>query len=347
MADNKDNPTPDAPTTATPASAPARRRWPRRVLISLVVLVALLAGAFWLLGRESTLQQLVQRISNASGGQVSVTGVSGSLYHRMHIDRLVYRSKDSVITADNIDINWSPLQYFSEGLSISELHVAALTVRSLGPSEPAKMPASLAAPFRLSLSDARLDKLTLSSATGSDVIERLRFKLYGDKSSWHLEDASAQTAFGNVKADLTIGADKPFALQGKASLAQAKAAPAGGAASAGGNAQLSLEAGGNLALITLKAQGGANGASGNANLALAPFDPIILRALDLNARDLDPAGFDPGWPQAKFSLKLSAAIAPDQKNSPANSPCKTRTRRRHWTSKACPCKPSAASWQAR
>ena len=236
MADNKDNPTPDAPNAATPA----RRRWPRRVLMTLAVLVALLAGAFWLLGRESTLQQLVQRISNASGGQVSVTGVSGSLYHRMHIDRLVYRSKDSVITADNIDINWSPLQYFSEGLSISELHVAALTVRSLGPSEPAKMPASLAAPFRLSLSDARLDKLTLSSATGSDVIERLRFKLYGDKRSWHLEDASAQTTFGNVKADLTIAADKPFALQGKASLAQAKAAPAGGAA---GNRQRATVAG--------------------------------------------------------------------------------------------------------
>ena len=342
MADNKDNPAPDTPAAAM------RSRWPRRVLISLAVLAVLLAGAFWLLGRESTLQQLVQRIANASGGQVSVSGVSGSLYHRMHIGRLVYRSKDSVITADNVDINWSPLQYFSEGLSISELHAAALTVQSLGPSEPAKMPASLAAPFRLNLSDARLDKLTLTSATGSNVIERLRFKLYGDKSSWHLEDASAQTAFGSVKADLTIGAGKPFALQGKASLAQTGAAPAAasaaaaaaavagstsaataaggnaaagasaaakGNAAAGGNARLSLEAGGNLALLTLKAQGSANGASGDVNVALAPFDRIILRALDLNARDLDPAGFNPGWPQAKFSLKLSAAIAADQQLS--------------------------------
>lgn len=299
MADNTNNPPPDAP-------AIPRRRWPQRVLISLAVLVALLAGAFWLLGRESTLQQLVQRIANASGGQVAVSGVSGSLYHRMHIGRLVYRSKDSVITADNIDINWSPLQYFSEGLSISELHVAALTVQSLGPSEPAKMPESLAAPFRLNLSDARLDKLTLTSASGSNVIERLRFKLYGDKSSWHLEDASAHTAFGDAKADLTIAANQPFALQGKASLAQAAGA---------GAAQLSLEAGGNLALLTLKAQGSANGASGSANVALAPFAPIILRTLDLNGRDLNPAGFNPAWPQAKFSLKASAAITTDQKLS--------------------------------
>ncbi|RFP10040.1 MULTISPECIES: translocation/assembly module TamB domain-containing protein [unclassified Duganella] len=315
MADNKNNPPPDAPDAATPTPTPApastpalaRRRWPRRLLISLAVLAALLAGAFWLLGRESTLQQLVQRIANASGGQVAVSGVSGSLYHRMHIGRLVYRSKDSVITADNIDINWSPLQYFSEGLSISELHVAALTVQSLGPSEPAKMPESLAAPFRLNLSDARLDKLTLTSAAGSNVIERLRFKLYGDKSSWHLEDASAHTAFGDAKADLTIAASKPFTLQGKAALTQAPASA--------GAAQLSLQAGGNLTLMTLQAQGSANGASGKAYVALAPFDPIILRALDLDGRDLDPAGFNPGWPQAKFSLKASAAITADQKLS--------------------------------
>ncbi|MYN20643.1 hypothetical protein GTP81_28280 [Rugamonas sp. FT107W] len=318
MADNQDTPAPASPATSTPP----RRRWPRRVLISLGVLAALLAGAFWLLGRESTLQQLVQRIANASGGQVAVSGVSGSLYHRMHIGHLVYRSKDSVITADDIDINWSPLQYFSEGLAISELHVAALTVQSIGPSEPAKMPESLAAPFRLSLSDARLDKLTLTSATGSNVIERLRFQLYGDRTSWHLQEASAHTAFGDATADLTIGASKPFALQGKAALVQtgaaAQSSQTGGATrptQTAGGARLSLEAGGNLALLTLKAQGSANGASGKANVALAPFDPVILRALDLNARDLDPAGFDPSWPQAKFSLQVSAAIAADQKLS--------------------------------
>ncbi|MCU6500601.1 translocation/assembly module TamB domain-containing protein [Rugamonas sp. A1-17] len=312
MADNQDTPTPAPPEAPNTAATPPRRRWPRRVLVSLGVLVALLAGAFWLLGRESTLQQLVQRIANASGGQIAVSGVSGSLYHRMHIGHLVYRSKDSIVTAGDIDINWSPLQYFSEGLAISELHVAALTVRSIGPSEPAKMPESLAAPFRLSLSDARLDKLTLTSATGSNVIERLRFQLYGDRTTWHLQEASAHTAFGDATADLTIGANKPFALQGKAALVQTGAAAQ--QAKTGG-ARLSLEAGGNLTLLTLKAQGSANGASGKANVALAPFDPIILRALDLNARDLDPAGFDPSWPQAKFSLQVSAAIATDQKLS--------------------------------
>lgn len=317
MADHNNTEQPGGPDTATAPASPPPRRWPRRVLISLVVLVALLAGAFWLLGRESTLQQLVARVSKASGGQIAVTGVSGSLYHRMHIGQLVYRSKDSVVTARDIDINWSPLQYFSEGLAISELHVAALTVQSLGPSEPAKMPESLAAPFRLSLSDARLDKLTLVSESGTTVIDNLRFELVGDKTSWHLKEASAGTPFGLAKADLTIAANKPFALQSKASLTQT-AIPVAGAKDkqpAAIPAQLNLTAGGNLALLDLKAQGEAGPASGNATVALAPFDPIILRAIDLTARDLNPAGFEAGLPAAKFSLKVTAAITPDQKLS--------------------------------
>ena len=284
-----------------------RRRWPRRVAIGFGVLVLLLVGAFWLLGRESTLQQLVQRISNASGGQIAVTGVSGSLYHRMHIDKLVYRSKGSVVTAEQIDINWSPLQYFSEGLTISELHARSLLVQSVGPSEPSTMPETLASPIKLSISDGRLDKLTLASEAGSNVIDNLRFQLEGDKQAWRLQSASARTAFGDIKAEATIAGNKPFALQGKATLVY------GGPSS--GGARLAVQASGNLALLQLQAQGGANGASGEAALALAPFDPIILRAIDLTGRDLDPAGFNAEWPAAKFNLKLSAAIAKDQKLS--------------------------------
>lgn len=331
MADHNNTEQPGGPDSAVAPASPRPRRWPRRVLISLVVLVALLAGAFWLLGRESTLQQLVERASRASGGTIAITDVSGSLYHRMHIGKLVYRGKDSVITAQNIDINWSPLQYFSEGLAISELHVAALTVQSLGSSEPAKMPESLAAPFRLSLSDGRVDKLTLVSETGANVIENLRFELYGDKASWHLQEASAKTPFGIAKADLTIAANKPFALQGKASLTQAavpapaakpaapttgaKPPPAADSATAAIPASLNVTASGSLALLNLKAQGEAGPASGDATLSLAPFDPIILRAIDLTARDVNPAGFEAGLPAAKFNLKLTAAIAPDQKLS--------------------------------
>src|SRR5476649_2682070 len=145
----------------------------------------------------------------------------------MHIGHLVYRSKDSVVTADDIDIAWSPLQFFSVGAAFSELHIASLTSQSTGPSAPAKMPTSLAAPFRISVADARLNTLTLIGADGSrNVISNLRAQLVGDKNSWQVDSASALTPIGAVQAALTIGANKPFALTGKVTLSQ-------GAASAG------------------------------------------------------------------------------------------------------------------
>ena len=94
-------------TTPAPP-APHRRRWPRRVAIGAAVTGAVLATAYWYLGRETTLQMLVQRVANASGGSIVVTGVTGSLYGAMHMDRIVYRSPERTITANNIDVDWSP-----------------------------------------------------------------------------------------------------------------------------------------------------------------------------------------------------------------------------------------------
>ena len=107
-----------APPPAPPAKPP--RRWLRYLLIAFASLAVLLGAAFWFLGRESTLQMLVQKVASASGGEIEVSGVSGSLYNRMHLGHVSYRSKTQHITADNIDINWSPFQFFSEGIAISE-----------------------------------------------------------------------------------------------------------------------------------------------------------------------------------------------------------------------------------
>ncbi|WP_295993138.1 translocation/assembly module TamB domain-containing protein [Rugamonas sp.] len=295
-----------------PAPAPARRRrWLRRTLVAFAVLAALVASAVWLLGRQSTLQQLVARVAHASHGEIAISGVTGSLYSHMHIGHLVYRSKDGVVTADDIDIAWSPLQYFSEGIAISELHIASLTSHSTAPSKAATMPTSLAAPFRLNVADARLNQLTLIGFDGSrNVISDVRLQLSGDKASWHVEHASAQTVVGALQADVTLGATKPFALTGTATLTQS-------AASAGAlpPATLALRVKGDLALVTLAAQGKSGAASGEALLSLAPFDAIILRAADIKARGIDPANFNATWPRADMSANVSARIAPDRKIS--------------------------------
>ena len=292
--------------TTEPSPAAPRRRWLRYTLAGLAAVLLLLGGALWLLGRESTLQALLQKVASASGGQISVSGVSGSLYNKMHLGRFSYRSATQHITADNVDINWSPLQYFSEGIAISELHVASLVVASVGPATPAVMPATLAPPFQLSIADARLDRLTLQSAAGANVIERVRFKLAGDKTAWHLSDASAATPWGLVAADASVGARRPFALEGKASVTQGTA-PAGEKP-----ARLDATLGGSLALLELKATGAAGPASADARLTLAPFEPVILRSARINGRGINPGRVNPAWPQADLSLELEALIGANQ-----------------------------------
>ncbi|WP_426168078.1 translocation/assembly module TamB domain-containing protein [Pseudoduganella sp. R-34] len=324
-------PHPPAPPEA-PLAAP-RRKWLRRTLIGGGVTLAVLGGAAWLLGRETTLQQIVARVARASGGQIVVTGVSGSLYGRMHIGRIIYRDESSVLTLDNIDINWSPLQYFSEGVAISELHVARAESRSTGPSKPAVMPASITPPFRLSIADGRVSTLALVSEDGSRTeLRAIKLQLQGDGQHWQLKDASAETPIGALAASAEISTTRPYKLSATAALAPLPpstpaARPAGNPVTPPGAAaatppdpsmversatRLELYASGDLAQLKLDVKGKSNYANGDGTLVLAPFDALPLRSIRLQARDVDPARFDPAWPKAAIDLALDAAINGDK-----------------------------------
>ncbi|MDM5179641.1 translocation/assembly module TamB domain-containing protein [Massilia sp. DJPM01] len=296
--------TADTPTTPSPRQH-GQRRWPRRVAIGVAVSGALLGGAYWYLGRETTLQMLVQRVANASGGSIVVTGVKGSLYGAMHLDKVVYRTPEQVVTAENIDIDWSPFQYLSRGVAINKLHVATLRMNTLREGEPAKMPAKLAPPFKLEVDDARLAKVILTNAAvpgAETVITEVRFDLLGDQRQWALRKASAITPWGKAMADASIGTAKPYKLAGSASLTQI-------AVAAGQQpAQIKLGIGGDLETTQLDASAVSGKAEGDAKFTLAPFEPIPLRAMTIHGKNIDPGFFNPELPKADLSLAITARI---------------------------------------
>ena len=148
----------EADQQTPPPPAPVRR-WPRRVGIGVVVVGVVLGGAVWYLGRETTLQMIAQRVANASGGKLTLSGVTGSLYGHMHIGHVVFRTETSVTTADDIDIDWKPWQYLSRGVEIDKLYARVLRVETLKPSEePATMPTRLAPPFKVAVEARRSPK---------------------------------------------------------------------------------------------------------------------------------------------------------------------------------------------
>jgi translocation and assembly module TamB len=291
----------------THTTAPATRRWPRRVAIGVAAAGVLLGGAYWLLGRETTLQTLVRKIADASGGSVQVTGVTGSLYGAMHLGHVVFRSPTQLVTADNIDIDWSPWQYLSNGIAISKLYVSSLRMETLRESPPPTMPASLAPPFELGISDARLAKVSFVNKDAVTVLADVRFKLHGDRQQWRLRDASAATPWGLAAASGSIAVAKPFKLDAAGSLTQSQPKP--GQAPA----QLNLRAGGDLVSTDVKATGQSGKAMGDASFALAPFDPVPLRALAINGHGIDPGFFNPSLPAADLTVALSARIDANRK----------------------------------
>jgi translocation and assembly module TamB len=307
--------TTQAPTPAsTPASTPAAqgRRWPRRLAIGIAVSGALIGGTYWFLGRESTLQQLAQKMAQASDGSIVITGVSGSLYGTMHLKRLVYRSDEQRITADDVTIEWSPLQSVSGGILIDQLHVRKMQVETLRAGPAAVMPESLVAPFRLRLTEARIDQVLISdlrSVAGTDkqalatVIEQVRFSLEGGKRLWTLRDARASTPWGQARANAAIGTGKPFKLDANASLQQS-ATPQGQPP-----ASLALRAAGDLTNTQIDASAKSGRASGTGRLNLAPFAAVPLRSMKLTGKNINPSFFDATLPEADVHLVVSAGIS--------------------------------------
>ncbi len=292
-------------TTPTPAKSPApkARRWPRRVAIGLVATGVVVGGALWYLGRETTLQMIAERVSRSTGGKLTMTGIRGSIYGAMHIDRIVWRTDTQLAVATNIDLEWSPRQLLSKGIEVNKLHAADLRMETLKETdEPTVMPASLAPPFRIMLDDARLTKATFVNKGAATEITNVRMRLHGDKVEWQLRDAVASTPWGKVAVDGKIGASRPFKLDANASLSQAKVGP--GATPAA----LKLRAGGDLNLTTLNATGNAGRAGGEARMTLSPFAPIPLRTMDLNARNIDPGFFNPSLPTADLTLNVAAKL---------------------------------------
>ena len=305
-----DDHTPTPPSTGPQAGAqpqPKPRRWPRRVAIGLVATGVVVGGAIWYLGRETTLQMIAERVSRSTGGKLTMTGVRGSLYGAMHIDRIVWRTDEQLAIATNIDLQWSPRQLLSKGIEINRLHAADLRMETLKETdEKSPMPASLAAPFKITLDDARLSKATFVNKGASTEITNIRMRLYGDKVQWQLRDAAASTPWGQVAANGSIAATRPFKLDASASLSGSQVEAGEGSPVV--PAQLKLRAGGDLNLVNLDINGQAGRAAGEARMGLSPFADIPLRTMNLNARNIDPGFFNPALPTADLTLSVAAKL---------------------------------------
>ncbi|MFC0253698.1 translocation/assembly module TamB domain-containing protein [Massilia consociata] len=299
--------TPEQTTAPAPAPAPKPRRWPRRLAIGVVVTGAIVGGTLWYLGRETTLQMIAQKVAASTGGKLELTGVRGSLYGSMYIERVVWRTDEQLVIANKINLQWSPSQIVSRGILVDRLHAASLRMETLKETEErSPMPARLAPPFPVSIDDARLNRATFVSQGAETHIDNIRLRVAGDKERWELRDAAAVTPWGDVAANGRIGAQRPFKIDASASLTQSQAAAEGGPSSRA--AQLRMKVGGDLETTVLDATGQAGRAVGDAHFELSPYAEIPLRAMRINGRNVDPGFFNPALPTADLTFAINGRL---------------------------------------
>ncbi|GAB3461772.1 hypothetical protein GCM10027321_22680 [Massilia terrae] len=293
-------------TASTPTPAPRKpRRWPRRLALGIAILFALLAGGLWYAGRQSTLQWFAEKVSNKTGGRIKMTGITGSLYGPMHVDHIVYRTEDQLLTIDNVDVVWSVSRVFGGVMYIDTLRAASLRSETLRETPPQPMPASITPPFAVTIRDAKLDKAVFVSKGAATEIDRIHFGVQGDRRGWRVNGAGAATPWGQLAADGSIDSAKPYKLNFNVGLAQS-------ASQSPHPARLSLHAGGDLATTIVDATGQAGRATGSGHLELAPYETIPLHAFTLKGRNLDPGFFSPGLPTADLTVAVAARIGRDQ-----------------------------------
>lgn len=297
--------TPDITPTPGQEQAGKPRRWPRRVAIGVVVTGVIVGGTLWYLGRETTLQMIVQRVANATGGKLTVTGVTGSIYGSMHIERLVWKTDEQIITAVKIDVDWSPAQLLSGGILVDKLWAASVRMQTLKETEePSVLPTTFAPPFRVEVDDARLAQMTMVNIGGAETkIDNIRVRAKGDKRSWVVQDAVASTPWGQVAANATVGSQRPFKIDASGSLTQSQASAGARAA------QLQLKVSGDIENATqIDATGQAGRAIGDAHFTIAPYAEIPLRALRINGRNVDPGFFNPALPTADLTFAIAGKL---------------------------------------
>ncbi|WP_085316298.1 translocation/assembly module TamB domain-containing protein [Derxia lacustris] len=208
----------DADTEPTAPRYPLWRRVLRWIVWPLVALVVLVTGVGWLAGQEFTLRLAAREIARATGGAVTVEGVSGSLFGRLDVHRLRYEDDSLAVETRDLTLEWlwlPPTRFY-----VRTLAAAALDIEQKLPStEPAALPSALALPgVHVTVGDLRVGSIEYRAANGSrtvlgplrgsadlgSTVDRLHvaeFSLYGIRLSADAEiDVRAQPYPATLRA---------------------------------------------------------------------------------------------------------------------------------------------------
>ncbi len=285
-------------------SAPIRRRW--RIVALVAVVLAVIAGVGvivaqrWL-ASEAALEFFARELSARSGGRITVEGATGSLASTLQLKRLTYRDPTLTIVADDVALDWSPSALWSKALAVNRLDARRVTVIPAPSTEPTRLPASLALPFKVTIERASVGELVFDGDSPLSI-ERIALGYAGDANGHRISALKLAVDGVALDADATIAATAPFAIAGKLRAAGDERWR---------HATIGADLAGRLDAVDARLAGALGTATLRGSARLLPFDAATLAEAKLDLADVDLAHLDAALPPTRIAGHVDVQLAAD------------------------------------
>jgi hypothetical protein len=267
-------------------------------IASLLVVLLLLAGAVWWLSRESTLQAAARWAVARSHGALAIDEPHGSLLSRATASRIAWQTPTRTLTFDNVALRWNPLWLLGGVIAVdgasADRATVALRPGSGGPMTP---PTSLESPLRVRVAHAHVGLLEVQRAGSTTDFRDVGFTAGAGWRDWYFKLTPAQTPWGQLTADLSIGQKPPFDVDGQLHFTRKDPQPV----------RLAITVKGALERLGLDATLEAQTSKLVARATATPYAALPFTDVDITVSAFDPRQFIDGAPHARFDGAIRAA----------------------------------------
>ncbi|MDN5937280.1 MAG: translocation/assembly module TamB domain-containing protein [Salinisphaera sp.] len=204
------------------------RRWSKRLGVVLVVVVAMLAGATWLVaGTETGLRWGWALARRALPAGVTVASVEGRLLGPLTLHGVVIDTESARLRIDSLRLAWSPSALLERRLMVDALHADGVVLQLLDPgaepkAEPATpltLPQAVKLPLRvvvhdLSVTDFRL--LRSTPETDPLRVDRLFLAAVLKPDVWRVKALTVDGPLIQLTAQAVLHPQQQYALAASA-----------------------------------------------------------------------------------------------------------------------------------
>jgi translocation and assembly module TamB len=273
----------------------------RRFRIGLIALAAVVcavgAAVWWAARSETALAWITARLESFSDGRLRIESPRGSLIGTIGAARVVYADPDVRVTATEVVLDLRLAALLRERLEASSLGAKEIRIEIL-PTPSTGPPDSIGVPMAIVVDRFEVAAVALVDDGDATEFRDVSGAYRGGPDGHRLELAHARTPWGDASGLATLGAEKPFPIEGGVRFV--RATPPWTVDATTGLA-------GTLLSTNVRIDGRVGTAPIEGELVLAPFEDRWLARARASARDFDLAAFVSEAPRTAAMIRVDAA----------------------------------------